>query len=80
MKKLVVLMLIIVVFAGNWLQADSCSTAKKESSCSAKISDVSRNSNDIVATAISAGKFKTLVTAVKAAGLVAALQSKGPLL
>jgi uncharacterized surface protein with fasciclin (FAS1) repeats len=35
-------------------------------------------SKDIVATAISAGQFNTLVAAVKAAGLVGALQGKGP--
>ena len=34
--------------------------------------------NNIVETAISAGSFKTLVTAVKAAGLVDALSSPGP--
>ena len=33
---------------------------------------------DIVDTAVSAGSFKTLVTAVKAAGLVEALKGKGP--
>jgi len=33
---------------------------------------------DIVATAIGAGQFKTLVSAVQAAGLVEALQGKGP--
>lgn len=33
---------------------------------------------DIVDTAVSAGKFNTLVAAVKAADLVAALKSKGP--
>ena len=33
---------------------------------------------DIVDTAVSAGSFKTLVTAVKAAGLVSTLKSKGP--
>ncbi len=33
---------------------------------------------DIVDTAIAAGKFKTLVTAVKAAGLVETLKGKGP--
>lgn len=33
---------------------------------------------DIVDTAVSAGKFNTLVTAVKAAGLVDTLKSKGP--
>ena len=33
---------------------------------------------DIVATAVGAGQFNTLVAAVKAAGLVGALQGKGP--
>jgi uncharacterized surface protein with fasciclin (FAS1) repeats len=33
---------------------------------------------DIVATAVSAGSFNTLVTAVKAAGLVEVLQGEGP--
>ena len=33
---------------------------------------------DIVETAVAAGNFKTLVTAVKAAGLVDTLKSKGP--
>lgn len=33
---------------------------------------------DIVDTAVSAGSFKTLVAAVKAAGLVATLKGKGP--
>jgi uncharacterized surface protein with fasciclin (FAS1) repeats len=33
---------------------------------------------DIVETAVEAGSFKTLVTAVKAAGLVETLQGKGP--
>ena len=36
-------------------------------------------SNDIVDTAVAAGKFNTLVAAVKAAGLVDSLKSKGPL-
>lgn len=35
-------------------------------------------SADIVDTAVAAGSFKTLVTAVKAAGLVGTLRSKGP--
>jgi len=36
------------------------------------------NAADIVDTAIAAGSFKTLVTAVKAAGLVETLKGKGP--
>lgn len=37
-----------------------------------------RSSDDIVTTAINAGNFTTLVTAVKAAGLVETLQGEGP--
>ena len=37
------------------------------------------SSNDLVDTAVSAGKFNTLVQAVKAAGLVETLKSDGPL-
>lgn len=37
-----------------------------------------KKSMDIVDTAVSAGSFKTLVTAVKAAGLVDTLKGKGP--
>jgi len=36
------------------------------------------SSKDIVATAVEAGKFKTLAAALEAAGLVEALQGKGP--
>src|SRR5271157_2890312 len=36
------------------------------------------NNNNIVETAVSAGSFKTLVAAVKAAGLVDALSGTGP--
>ncbi len=39
---------------------------------------VPKPDKDIVATAIGAGKFNTLVAAVKAAGLVETLQGKGP--
>jgi uncharacterized surface protein with fasciclin (FAS1) repeats len=42
-------------------------------------SDESDKSMDIVDTAISAGTFKTLISAVKAAGLVDSLRGKGPL-
>ena len=37
-----------------------------------------RTANDIVDTAVGAGSFETLVTAVKAAGLVDTLKSEGP--
>ena len=37
-----------------------------------------KKTKDIVATAVAAGQFKTLTAALKAAGLVATLQGKGP--
>jgi len=73
MKKFSALMiffcLFIVVISAK---ANSCSS---QSACSVK----STNNKDIVETAIAAGKFNTLVAAVKAAGLVKALRAKGPL-
>jgi len=39
---------------------------------------VTTNAADIVDTAVKAGQFKTLVAAVKAAGLVSTLKGKGP--
>jgi len=41
-------------------------------------SSVAALASDIVETAVSAGKFQTLVTAVKAAGLVETLKGDGP--
>jgi len=43
-----------------------------------RAADDAANPGDIVAVASSAGSFKTLVAAVKAAGLVETLQGKGP--
>ena len=44
----------------------------------ARAADDAASPGDIVAVASSAGSFKTLVAAVKAAGLVETLQGKGP--
>jgi uncharacterized surface protein with fasciclin (FAS1) repeats len=52
--------------------------AKAASSCSSKTEMACSASKDVVDVAVSAGSFKTLVTAVKAAGLVDALKGKGP--
>ena len=69
MKRLAVLGLVLALgsvpaFAGG--------------SCSGSSATQAANSNDIVATAVSAGSFNTLVAAVEAAGLVETLQSEGP--
>ncbi len=46
--------------------------------CCSKTSTVANVQTDIVATATSAGQFKTLLTALDAAGLTSALQGPGP--
>ncbi|MEQ9454458.1 MAG: fasciclin domain-containing protein [Phycisphaeraceae bacterium] len=66
----------VMAFAGG-ATAYACS----DCGCSTKTEDAGKSmtaKSDIVATAISAGKFETLVAAVKAAGLVEVLQSEGP--
>jgi uncharacterized surface protein with fasciclin (FAS1) repeats len=42
------------------------------------LASISAQAKDIVETAVDAGSFKTLVTALKAAGLVDTLKGKGP--
>ena len=44
----------------------------------ASLGSTTARADDIVDTAVKAGSFKTLVTAVKAAGLVGTLKGKGP--
>jgi len=46
--------------------------------CAAMLMNVRAADKDIVDTAVAAGKFKTLVTAVKAADLVQTLKGEGP--
>jgi uncharacterized surface protein with fasciclin (FAS1) repeats len=82
-----------VVLAGSaWAQCSgaakvsACSGQALASSCGgeeaavtlAAFQDTKKPSGDIVDTAVGAGSFKTLVAAVKAAGLVEALKGEGP--
>ena len=60
-----------------WIRAEKVTPA--DASKAGKQADGSAGAKDIVDTAVSAGQFKTLVTAVKSAGLVEALKGKGPL-
>jgi uncharacterized surface protein with fasciclin (FAS1) repeats len=66
------------LFAGEGCgsKAASCGSKSKEMYTSA--GDDAGHGPDIVDTAVAAGSFKTLVTAVKAAGLVKTLKGKGP--
>ncbi len=52
--------------------------AKSPQTTSTDVSSAPKATKDIVDTAIAAGKFNTLVAAVKAAGLVDTLKSPGP--
>jgi uncharacterized surface protein with fasciclin (FAS1) repeats len=74
MKNIGILSLVaaaMVVNLSNVVRADSCSTGTTAvSACAAK--------KDIVAVASGSEQFKTLVAAVKAAGLVEVLQGEGP--
>ncbi len=56
----------------------SCSATKASTQACASSMQLATQKSDIVATAIAAGDFETLVTAVKAAELVEVLQSPGP--
>ena len=53
----------------SWIRAENAAAAK----------EATVEKKDIVDTAVAAGKFKTLLAAVKAAGLVEALKGQGPL-
>jgi uncharacterized surface protein with fasciclin (FAS1) repeats len=68
MKRFVVFGMILALGAVPAFAGGSCGSSAKQAA----------NSNDIVATASSAGSFETLVAAVQAAGLVETLQSDGP--
>lgn len=57
--------LLLLIISTSWIYAGSCQSHAKATP-------------DIVDTAISAGQFQTLVTAVKAAGLVDTLKGEGP--
>jgi uncharacterized surface protein with fasciclin (FAS1) repeats len=60
-----------------WIKGEKSPAA--DGTQAATPSDGSAEPKDIVDTAVAAGQFKTLVAAVKAAGLVEALKGKGPL-
>ncbi|MBS0195671.1 MAG: fasciclin domain-containing protein [Planctomycetes bacterium] len=64
-----------IVLLSSGLAAAQCSASKTEH---ASMGMMSSAEADIVDTAVAAGDFKTLVAAVKAAGLVDTLKGKGP--
>ena len=74
MKKLALLS--VLSLAGLTFAATASNPAAEDSTCSS--STVATAEKNIVETAVAAGKFNTLATALKAAGLVDALQGEGP--
>jgi uncharacterized surface protein with fasciclin (FAS1) repeats len=76
MKKIRILpvaMLTVAFTVTPMLQADTCAASQATSSPAAHSA-----AKDLVAVAAGADNFKTLVAAIKAAGLVETLQGKGP--
>lgn len=72
-----------VIASDAGVQVDGAKVSRTDIRCSNGIIHVIDavilpSSKDIVATAVEAGKFKTLAAALQAAGLVEALQGKGP--
>jgi uncharacterized surface protein with fasciclin (FAS1) repeats len=72
--SLVALTLTATPFDVSHAHCGSCAATKE-----ASVKSTAHSHADIVDTAVQAGTFNTLVTAVKAAGLVDALKSDGPL-
>ncbi len=77
MKNSIVVAVAVVatVFVANQSFAQNCKNSQKHTVAT---SAPATPEKDIVDTAVSAGSFKTLVAAVKAAGLVEALKGDGP--
>lgn len=85
MKMIKVLMAVSIssamAFSLTPAMAGSCSSKSYDGASASKASAVTSHaemSQDLVDVAVGAGSFETLVAAVKAAGLVDVLKSKGP--
>ena len=68
MKKRSLLLLLVAAFALTCIQTCEARSSRRGT----------QKAKDVVDTAVSAGQFKTLAAALKAAGLVETLKSKGP--
>jgi uncharacterized surface protein with fasciclin (FAS1) repeats len=69
---------ILTLLIGGIANAGSCGSGSHKHSEVEKTAHGVNESADIVGTAVESGKFKTLVAAVEAAGLVEALKGEGP--
>ena len=74
MKNLFAPAIVVALFAASTVVAQNCPNSKTISTSAPAV----HAEMDIVDTAVNAGSFKTLVAAVKAAGLVDALKGDGP--
>ena len=63
---------------GDDATADDTSTTMEETTTTAEMEDDATEGDDLVDTAVAAGDFSTLVTAVQAAGLEETLRGEGP--
>ena len=61
-----------------WFRSAACAAAAATVLCSAMPRAGAAQGKDVVETAIAAGSFKTLVSAIQAAGLVTQLKGAGP--
>lgn len=80
-SKLVTMIAVLMgaaLIAVTAVPADACSSCGCSSGCGGTAAKTAAKSKDIVDTAVAAGSFKTLVAAVKAAGLVDVLKGDGP--
>jgi len=78
MKKMIYSLAVLTFLVGGTAFAGSCGSESHEHTDAEKAAHKTEPSADIVTTAVEAGKFNTLVTAVKAAGLADALKGDGP--
>ncbi len=76
MYRSIALSVALVFVATCSINAQQCQHAKSQAISTSTTHTAKEK--DIVDTAVAAGKFKTLAAALKAAGLVDALKSKGP--
>jgi len=69
---------VLALTVATTVEAGNCNWSSSRSSCASSCSQGEAKAKDIVDTAVAAGKFKTLATALTEAELVETLKGKGP--
>jgi uncharacterized surface protein with fasciclin (FAS1) repeats len=77
-KNLIYSIAVLTLLIGGIANAGSCGSGSHKHSEADKTAHGMNETSDIVVTAVESGKFKTLVAAIEAAGLVEALKGEGP--